>query len=196
MLNRADRALLMAKEAGRNVVIQLGSGMSEETAETRRGWWFWQKDRVDALLERHLVTNVPMNIAVEKLRGFVSDHQARITAIDGDRVEIYLPPGKLGLLRRQTDRAIPLLLEMEFSQEKVTTRNSNGKETGERQLTRIHLTMRPKRNRDRRASASEQARLVLSSLRAYLMANEAPLAHEKGVLKKATSLLSPWLAKR
>ena len=158
MLNRADRALLMAKEGGRNVVVQLGSGMNEDSAETHRGWWFWQKGPVDLLLERHLVTNVPVNIAVEKLRGFVADHQAEITSINGDKVELYLPGGRLGLLRRQSDRGVPLVMELQFSQEKSSTRNSIGMETGERVTTRIHLTVRPKRSRDRRATATEQAR--------------------------------------
>ncbi len=138
MLNRADRALLLAKQGGRNVVVQLGSGMNEDAAETHRGWWFWQKGPVDLLLERHLVTNVPVNIAVEKLRGFVADHQAEITSIRGDRVELYIPGGKLGLLRRQSDRSVPLVMELEFAEEKTATHNSLGAETGERVMTRIN----------------------------------------------------------
>ena len=46
MLSRADRALLMAKQSGRNCVIQLGGGMVEEPLEARRSWWFWQRDPV------------------------------------------------------------------------------------------------------------------------------------------------------
>ena len=40
MLRRADRALLMAKSKGRNVVVQLGSGGGEEPAEPKRSSWF------------------------------------------------------------------------------------------------------------------------------------------------------------
>ncbi len=43
MLNRADRGLLMAKESGRNLVVQLGSGMSNLPLERRRKSWFWQR---------------------------------------------------------------------------------------------------------------------------------------------------------
>lgn len=35
MLRRSDRALLMAKEQGRNQVIQLGNGMKKEQSKKR-----------------------------------------------------------------------------------------------------------------------------------------------------------------
>ena len=63
----------MAKAKGRNMVVQLGSG-GEQGAEAGAG----RADRPTGLLEQTLVTPVPLQIAIEKLRGFVADHQATI----------------------------------------------------------------------------------------------------------------------
>ena len=43
MLRRADRALLQAKDQGRNQVVQLGDGMMEE--KVKRSWWPFQSWR-------------------------------------------------------------------------------------------------------------------------------------------------------
>ena len=88
MLNRADRGLLMAKEGGRNLVVQLGSGMNDEPVERRGVAGSGNEHRLVRSLDRHLVTNVPLDITMEKLRGFVSDHQAEFHSIDGELIEI------------------------------------------------------------------------------------------------------------
>ncbi len=152
MLNRADRALLQAKESGRNIVVQLGTGMAAEKGERRRGRWLWNNPPAGALLEKDLLTNVPLNITLEKLRGFLADHQAQLTEIDGDRVEFLLPAGKHVLLRRLTDRPLVLLVEMEFSLERDLQKNVSRWGTQTLEQTRIHVVMRPKRGRDRRTS--------------------------------------------
>ena len=77
MLRRADRALLMAKAKGRNVVVQLGSGSGGETVETRPAAWAPAAARPKETLEQELITPVPVRMAIEKLRGFVADHRAQ-----------------------------------------------------------------------------------------------------------------------
>src|SRR5690606_41225076 len=42
MLNRADRALLLAKEGGRNTVVQLGAGFTENAPKSRRRFELWR----------------------------------------------------------------------------------------------------------------------------------------------------------
>jgi diguanylate cyclase (GGDEF)-like protein len=172
MLNRADRALLMAKEGGRNLVVQLGSGLSEEPTEMKRGWRFWRKAASGPLLDKHLVSNVPIDITIEKLRGFVSDHQAEIISLNHERIEVVIHPGVMLYKRRKSDRAVPLVVELKLSRgENAKTQGGDARGLTE---TQIHVTVRAKKGRDRRSSnAMEQARHVIAGLRSYLMANDA-----------------------
>ncbi len=196
MLNRADRALLMAKDGGRNMVVQLGSGMSEEVGETRRRWWFWRRDPGGPLLDKYLVTNVPLDITIEKLRGFVCDQQAEIAQIEGEQIDLVIQPAKAGPIRRRSDRRVPLLVELKFALIE-TVRDESAANAKVLSQTRIHVVVRPKKNRDRRHSgALDQARHVLTSLRSYLMATEVAATPESGVLKKVSTLLVPWMNRR
>src|SRR4029077_8829577 len=76
MLRRADRGLLQAKDQGRNQVVQLGDGMMEE--KVKRSWWPFVAWGTRALVEATLVTTVPIEVAVQKLRGFIADQDAKI----------------------------------------------------------------------------------------------------------------------
>ncbi len=72
MLRRADRALLEAKRLGRNTVVQLGDGIGDSIDMAFGELSPARSAAGDAVVEQVLVTDVPMNIAVEKLRGFYS----------------------------------------------------------------------------------------------------------------------------
>jgi diguanylate cyclase (GGDEF)-like protein len=170
MLNRADRALLLAKQSGRNMVVQLGAGGDEQKAD--RPWWqFWQSNVIDAVLEQNMVTTVPLKVAIEKLRGFVADHKAEIKSIEDSRILLYIFGDRSQKDRRRSDQQIPLVVELSFAEERVR-QNSSGTVTSPAQTrTKIQVVMRPKRNRDRRqANAITRARQLLVSLRSYLMA--------------------------
>ena len=78
------------------MVVQLGSGMSEEPGEAPPRLVVLAKRPGGPLLDKHLVTNVPLNITLEKLRGFVADHQAEITKIEGEQIDFVILPGKSG----------------------------------------------------------------------------------------------------
>ena len=204
MLNRADRALLMAKQAGRNLVVQLGSGWGDEPTERRRGWWFWQNNSSGPLLERDMVTNVPINITAEKLRGFVADQRGQITMVEGDRVQIHIQSGKFGSGRRRSDRSMPLIVDLQFSTEhrKAQRYSQFAYEVPEATQTNIHVIIRAKRARERRHFVTiEQARHVMASLRAYLMANEVAPATPDSQAQEGTPgesktgiMMSAWLS--
>jgi hypothetical protein len=124
-------------------------------------------------LEEYLVTAVPLQVAIEKLRGFVADHEARIEASDDRRVCIALDgPGAIGVMRRSADRRVSLLAEVTLAEEQVRGTNSTGQNGGGTVTrTKIHVVVRPRRDRDRRRStAVGKARRLLASLRSYLMA--------------------------
>ena len=197
LLNRADRALLSAKGAGRNLVVQLGAGGDATRAAdatlvavlaTRR----WPR----RCLEQNLITLVPLKVTIEKLRGFVADQPAHVETIEDSRICILIQGDPVGLTRRTTDRSTPLLMELSFAEEQVRGTNGSGSAAGTVTRTRIHVVVRPKRNRDRRrAGAVDRARRVLNSLRSYLMATEDhdPVDENGNVLRRATHMIVPWL---
>ncbi len=171
MLRRADRALLEAKETGRNRVVQLGSGYDGQVNERRRTWWPFGASRTQVILERHLVTNVPLKVAIEKLRGFVADHEAEIVETGEDYVRLTISMAGANE-RRRVDRPVPLLIELRFSQGEVQLDMPLGRGCTERQA-RVHVVIRPRRNRDRRLEhLTASAQGVLTSLQSYLMARE------------------------
>jgi diguanylate cyclase (GGDEF)-like protein/PAS domain S-box-containing protein len=194
MLNRADRALLLAKDGGRNRVVQLGSGLAGGVEKNRRRFDLWRTSPPGALVDRHLLTRVPLGMALEKVRGFISDHQAEVAAVDDARVELIVNPSKVRFGRRESDRAVPLLVELEFKEERTAVANLSGSPGGAVAWTRVHVRIGLIKDRDRRrADVLEQARRLTASVRAYLIADEIPSTNEAGVLRRATSLLIPWL---
>jgi len=171
MLRRADRALLMAKDQGRNQVCQLGDGMAEET--TKKSWWPFKPWRGTALVDTTLITAVPMQVAIEKLRGFISDQGAKITQTSENKISMEVTGKCFGFNRRKEDRPIVFSIDMEFSQQHFERSNTQGFASGMYVETRVKVRIQPSRDRDRRREATvEKARRLLGSLKSYLMAKE------------------------
>jgi diguanylate cyclase (GGDEF)-like protein/putative nucleotidyltransferase with HDIG domain/PAS domain S-box-containing protein len=172
MLRRADRALLQAKDQGRNQVVQLGGGMSEDTTQ-KKSWWPFTTWGGNALAEATLVTAVPIEVAVQKLRGFVSDQDAKITKAEENQLILEVTDRLTSSNRRKTDRSVTFVIEMQFSQRHVERANTQGLAAGKYLETRIDVTIRPRRDRDRRRDTTvNKARQLLGSLKSYLMAQE------------------------
>ena len=173
MLRRADRALLQAKSEGRNTVVTLGGGVTEpHDSEVQRWRWllWWKQQPGQHLLQRRVVTVVPLHLAAEKLRGFIGDHAAEILEIAKNRVVLEIAGKNLPLMRRSTDRPTPFLVELTL--EEVNA--DHGMNTPGNQLrTLVQITIRPRRQRDRRRNGvDERARQLFISLRSYLMAQD------------------------
>ena len=204
MLRRADRALLMAKEKGRNQVIQLGSGSGVKTRRWAPTPKVEEKPDPSQGIRETLITPVPTKIAIEKLRGFVADHKAEIREIDGNRVLLDIEEPLTNQLRRSTDRPIPFQLEVKFEEQRVlreseSSRDSLRTASGGILRTRVHVIIAPSSNRDRRrADLSEQAQQVLASLRSYLMAmpeDQDGTPHDAKRVKSTQGILN-WLRNR
>jgi len=188
MLRRADRALLMAKAKGRNCVVQLGAGAADgETAAPAQSL---SCPVVPEMLEQRLVTPVPARMAVEKLRGFIADHQARAVRAEGNRIRLQLDDQNPSRLRRLTDRPVTFELEVRFDEQ----RHQGPYASAGSLHTRIHVCIRPLKSRDRRRNdVMARAREVLVSLRAYLMATEEePLVEKASTLSRARRWIWPW----
>lgn len=166
ILNRADRALLQSKEMGRNIVTQIGSGLKEPAIGDRRSWFarMFAPAEPEVLLKRAMKTKVPLNLAAEKIRGFVADHRAEVMSVSEEAIKIMVDGESLPLQRRVADRAVPLIIELKFSP--ITGENGG-------QHTKVQISISPRRNRDRRKrDAIERARHLLMSLQSYMVAYE------------------------
>jgi hypothetical protein len=171
MLRRSDRALLMAKQQGRNQVVQLGNGMEKE--QPKKKWWNFGSLRAKPVVQTTLTTAVPIDVAIEKLKGFVSDHQAKIVATRENSVELEVSSEHVANNRRKGDRHVIYRVEMQFGEEHIQRKSNTGLDAGQYAQTTIKLEIRPKRARSRRrADMAERARLILQSIKAYLMAKE------------------------
>jgi diguanylate cyclase (GGDEF)-like protein/PAS domain S-box-containing protein len=172
MLRRADRALLQAKDQGRNRVVQLGGGgMSEEPV--KRSWWPFRSLGKGPLVEGALTTSVPLEVAVQKLRGFVSDHNARIVCTTERELCLEVTDEQAAPNRRNTDRFVTFLIRLRFSERYVERANASGFAVGKYLETCVDVTITPCRDRDRRQDSTlNKARLLLGSLKSYLMAIE------------------------
>ena len=191
MLRRADRALLEAKAQGRNRVVQLGSGSDPPTDPEPKRRWARKPAGPKLLLETDLLTGAPISVTVEKLRGFVADHQAKVNKIEGNHVQLELEDNPSDATRRRNDRPVTFTIDLRF--EEVCMEQSSAGQSVSR--TRVRVAVYPKSSRDRRRDdLAVRAQRVLSSFRSYLIATEDKPALG-GVLRSVKQILTPWLAK-
>jgi diguanylate cyclase (GGDEF)-like protein/PAS domain S-box-containing protein len=178
-LARADRALLTAKNHGRNRVVQLGTGSGFDDATSwqhaRRGLLSWLKPTGrERQLELRMVTHVPVDLAVEKLRGFISDHRAEVLRVGLNDVEVRLTArGVRG--RRSSDMEQPFRLHVQLMEDRAPTRGRDDPRGGadprgaNRTIVDVRLMAigRPGR---RHADVNGLAENIAKSLKSYLMA--------------------------
>jgi diguanylate cyclase (GGDEF)-like protein/PAS domain S-box-containing protein len=165
---RADRALLKAKENGRNRVIQLGSGENFQSveSETRGGWRsFWPWVETNSTDEFDIITPVPVDLAIEKLRGFIADHGAEIIRVNENQVSIKVKVTIRSNGRRSADQQIAIQASLTLSERKPDANARFGS-----LKTKVHVILNPIRNRDRRGTPLKACYTQLAhSLRSYLM---------------------------
>lgn len=173
MLRRADRALLMAKENGRNRVMQLGSGLLEEEVQKKTekpgGLFDWFRRKPDTPCEPvkkvTLISQVPLELAIEKLKGFVLDQDAQIVEVEDNDISIKVSGSNPNFGKRSSDRPVPFSVLLQFSD--FVDENSRRKST----RTRVEVLVTPIRSRDRRLNdLKERANLIINSIKSYLMA--------------------------
>ncbi len=168
VLARADRALLKAKDNGRNRVIQLGSGSVAIPRQSapKRGWKGWFESQISSgENEFDVVTRVPIDLAIEKLRGFIADHQAEIIRVEENHVSLRLNAISQQAGRRRADQQISLRVEMTLSEAAVE--NATALTPSK---TNVHISLQPIRNRDRRNAGLKTCyEQVQESLKSYLM---------------------------
>ena len=173
MLRRADRALYQAKNDGRNRVVQIGGGLIAEPKKKSANWLGWlRRSAPDSVLSRQLIANVPINLLVEKIKGFIADHGAEILAIEDNFLVLNMDgSGPSERMRRSNDRPMSMVVELSLRETERTRDDGSGRVAATTD-TIVAVTIRPKRSRDRRRSVTDQAEQVFDSLRSYLIAEE------------------------
>ena len=170
MLDRADQALLRAKEGGRNMVVKLSA--DEDSPNTSGATASIAKTTTSGppLAAQTIVSADNLTGVANKLRGFADDHHGKIISSDESRVELLVGSERQTLDRRVPDRATRLYVSLAFTTipaEKPAHRGRRGLQ----ERTLIEVRIWPQRRRERRlAKAESRARELLSALRGYLMA--------------------------
>ncbi len=178
LLARADRALLMAKEGGRNRVVQLGAGMDEHAVKSssdkklvseqlKANWLGWFRSE-KAMVEREYLASVPEAVAIEKLKGFIADHQAEVLSATESHVSIRIDGQNSEGVRRRGERAAIIMLDVHLQSVQVC---ANGRSKTYQNRTKFTVSARPVKSRDRRtAFLMGQINQILHSFQAYLVA--------------------------
>ena len=187
MLRRADRALLLAKERGRNTVVQLGMGFAGDTPpEKKRPWW--KGDKSPLVLQQDLVAGQsPWTSSSRSYEASWPTTARKILKVDGDRVELQVDDDRAGITRRASDRPVAFRIELWFEEQPASEPEQPppGPPRGPR--TRLHICVISQRNQDRRhAVVAERARELLTSLRCYLTATNEPKPSSGGLLQCAS----------
>ncbi len=177
LVARADRALLKAKDNGRNRVVQLGSGNqpSEEPEPARRGLlgWFGSASP-NSSSQIQIETPVPADLAIEKLRGFIADHHAEVINVSENQVSLKIM-GKCTVGgRRRVDHQIALHIQLTLSEYQSVREDSRPDVS----KTKVDINVRPIRNRDRRRRELKICvDQTIASLRSYLMGEIVHVRH-------------------
>jgi len=171
VLARADRALLQAKDGGRNQVIQLGVGASDDgsTPKKRRGIWGWFDATSDPTsLNTEIITPVPVNFAIEKLRGFIADHKAEIVTVSEGNLHLRVNVNFRANGRRNADSQISFGVRLRLT-EGIRRAGTEARQTSLTHTT-IKVEIEPTRTRDRRRQeVTSCANQIVMSLKSYLM---------------------------
>lgn len=192
LLRRADRALLMAKDSGRNQVVQLGTGANAREPNSLGRWLLGKYTGREQMILQAMVSAVPLQVVLEKLRGFIADHRAEVVSVQGFKVVLRVGDDQATPERRVTDRPVNFEMEVDLEEERDGLRGHDGTFM----CTRVRVGIFPVAGRDRRRTdALERARHLLVSLRAYLMATleeTQTTVAPAGMLQRACEWLNPF----
>lgn len=178
-LARADRALLMAKQGGRNRVVEIGVGQSdgspvmEQTVPEREAkgnsWLSWFGRNQQSILSHDLLFVGGSEMLNRKLEGFISDHGAQVQSTGSGAIVIRAT----GIpVRRSNERPTAMLIRLENQPVHTVQSNREGGQSYQPSI-QICVSILPVRSRDRRSdSLKGQAQHLLSSLKSYLLAQD------------------------
>lgn len=135
-------------------------------------------------------------MAVEKLRGFVADHDAKITSVDGNHICLEIEEQRSNRLRRMADHPVTFMVDLLIEEER-SKKNVNDPDESAFVRTGIRVIVMPQITRNRRRNdILRRANELLASLCAYLMASEEDEPSSERVWIRVRRLLVPWLGRK
>ncbi len=160
---RADTALLRAKEMGRNRVVAVSSPVGEEMDSVKAGSLSgieWQYDGKRSLIKEEFVTQTPISVLVEKLRGFITELDAEIRHVKSDfaSIEVELED------RHDYSRRGRFRVTFEFREKNVAMERG-----GTRNKSFISVVIREARRSWFSINCVDLAPNLLAEIRRYLM---------------------------
>lgn len=192
LLARADRALLTAKENGRNRVIRLGAGGTPvadsgtqnliTAGPQKSSWmsWFGGTDEKSVIACKQYIASVPKELAIQRLEGFIADHRADVQKCNQGHIVLKIDPNPSSL--RKGERPTAMVLDITCTQ--VNYRIGKVGQTNYQNRTMFTVKVTPHRARDRRLESLEgQAAQVLSSFASYIVAQEIDDDMRKNIIE-------------
>lgn len=171
---RADRALLQAKDTGRNQVIQLGVGgdFQPYALDPKKQGWFSRllfKANENRNLQATITTPVPFDLAVSKLRGFLADHRAEILTVSEGQMRI-----RLNVLQRNTDRRVfrsmqTFLINLKIREVLAEIKLAGHVRTTTQQRTTVNVSITPEYGSRRASDIVASAQNIIVGLNGYLI---------------------------
>jgi hypothetical protein len=174
VLGRADRALLQAKDNGRNQVVQLGIGGQYQSADPtndKRRWLSWFRgDQTQSELKTIINTPVPPEVAIQKLRGFISDHKAEILSVSEGELRLKLNVTYSTGGRRSRDSHLPFCVQLSLSESIHPVQSGASQRVTMQNRTLVRIELTPLRSGARRSQeVAVCARRIVVGINGYLM---------------------------
>lgn len=175
VIQRADEALIRAKESGRNRVLYSAADGKQKTVQvsqpTRKetaSWLSWfGSQKEEPILSQEWLTSVPLNVVTEKLRGIIVDFQAEILAVEETSVQFRVENHAVADLRRRSDRRQVFIVEFQLLE--VDFQIGRGAMPSKRTLLKLDIL--PGGRRDRRMNDHrDQVEMLARILQSYLVA--------------------------
>lgn len=176
VIQRADEALIRAKESGRNRVLFNATTAKAEPAKVaapikkeNTNWFGWfGTTQSELLFDQEWLTAVPLNVVVEKVRGAVGDFRAEILLVDESKVQFRVDTQLVTELRRKTDRNQRFIINLHLTEVDFSVGKSSNNQS-KRTMLRIEIMQLGRRDR-RVNDHREQAEILARMLQSYLVA--------------------------
>ena len=163
---RADSALLKAKEMGRNRVVAVATphgGAREASGTKSLSGVTWKPEGKRTLIAEEYVTQTPVSVLVEKLRGFILEFDADIRHVQSDYASIDVEIED----RQDYSRRGRFRVSFEFCERESES------ETGDiRKQSFIKVVIREGKRNWFAPNCKELAPTLLSEIRNYLMISD------------------------